>query len=257
MDKIRIINSAKQAKNDPLGFAVDKLISSIINYISPIPVPTIIISQLRVPIIGLLGTIILVIILLLMLSSTIILFPTFVGANIADRLSSLIEGANALDIPVDSSFTNVKVPNKNPLGGKGLEYVSTTAGFMDSSYFLQFGKAHTGIDLVPNTNYYENNESYKTNKAVIIYATHSGKATSYVDGNGGNTVEILSSNGNLKTKYIHFKSILIDTGDQVIAGTPLGIMGKTGFATGEHVHYEVQIKDADTWKLVNPLEYIK
>ena len=91
---------------------------------------------------------------------------------------------------------------------------------------------------------------------MIIYATHSGTVSTYVDSEGVKTVEIINDNGDLKTKYIHFKEIYVNSG-KIQTGTPLGEMGGTGFATGEHLHYEIQIKDSNVWKLVNPLSYIK
>ena len=54
-----------------------------------------------------------------------------------------------------------------------------------------------------------------------------------------------------------FKDIFINSNSKVQAGTALGEMGSTGVATGEHLHYEIQIKDSSVWKLVNPLSYIK
>jgi len=257
MSKLKTLNQIKNIKKDTFGFLLDKLINFIINSISPIPIPTIIISQLRAPIVGFLGSALLLFILFNIVTGTVLLSPLIFGFNAVEKITNIFNEANEFNIPIDTSFDDVKNPKQTPLGGDGMEYVSTTAGFMDPSYFLQFDKAHTGIDLVPNSSYYTNNELYKKNKIVVVYATHSGKTTTYIDNEGGKTVEILNPNGDLKTKYIHFKNIFAKTGDKVLAGSPLGEMGSTGFATGEHVHYEVQIKDEGIWKAVNPLKYIK
>ena len=53
------------------------------------------------------------------------------------------------------------------------------------------------------------------------------------------------------------KQVFVKTGDQVQAGTPIGIMGMTGDATGEHVHYEIQTKQTNTWISINPFIYIR
>ena len=53
------------------------------------------------------------------------------------------------------------------------------------------------------------------------------------------------------------KEVCVSTGQTAQAGTPLGEMGKTGFATAEHVHYEIRIKDGSNWLPVNPLTYIQ
>ena len=196
-----------------------------------------------------LGVMLFVILITIFIS--IFLSPTGFFQSLASGLAQSAVAA------FNNEFVQTSIPSQNPLGGAGMSYTSITAGFMDPAYFLQFGKNHTGIDLVPNETYYASSQTYKQENKIIIYATHSGTVTFYVDSEGGETVEILSNTKDLKTKYIHFKEVFVKTGDIVKAGKPLGIMGKTGFASGEHLHYETQIKDNTSWKLINPFIYIK
>ena len=160
-------------------------------------------------------------------------------------------------VAADSSFVETSVPRQNPLGGPGLSFSTITAYFMDSAYYLQFDKPHTGIDLVPSSTYFSTSESYKSTGKINVFSTINGKVNYYVDSEGGETVEVTNSQGFLKVVFIHFSSVYVHTGDTVKAGTPLGIMGDTGFATGAHVHYEVRTKDGDNWLAVNPLNYIQ
>lgn len=56
----------------------------------------------------------------------------------------------------------------------------------------------------------------------------------------GNYVLIYDPVQNLLHRYGHMKErCLLDKGNEVFLGCPLGYIGRTGFATGEHVHYEV------------------
>jgi murein DD-endopeptidase MepM/ murein hydrolase activator NlpD len=45
--------------------------------------------------------------------------------------------------------------------------------------------------------------------------------------------------GDLTTRYSHLSAILCTPGDSVDPGRPLGLVGRTGLATGPHLHFEV------------------
>lgn len=256
MSKISKIRDIKRIKDTSFGFLFDKIISTVINLVTPVKVPPIVISQIRTPIIGCLGTSILLSMLFLILMSVIMFSPMLLGAGVFNSLTSIFTGTNILNIPVDKSFSSTFIPKKNPLGGSGMDYTSVTAYYMDTNYFLQFGKSHSGIDLVPSSSYYKNSKTYKDFKQIVIYSTINGTARHYVDQYGGETVEVTNKNNSLKVTFIHFSTVLVESGE-VTAGTPLGIMGDTGNATGVHVHYEIKTKDGDNWLSVNPVGYIK
>jgi murein DD-endopeptidase MepM/ murein hydrolase activator NlpD len=54
----------------------------------------------------------------------------------------------------------------------------------------------------------------------------------------GNYVTILHGNGTV-TYYGHFEYVYVKPGDKVTVGDTIGLMGRTGDATGCHVHFEV------------------
>ncbi len=76
-----------------------------------------------------------------------------------------------------------------------------------------------------------------------IYAAAAGTVQRAI-GNGGwnlgmgNYITILHSNGTV-TYYGHLMTLFVKPGDKVDVGDRIGLMGRTGDATGCHVHFEV------------------
>ncbi len=255
MKAIKYAAKLRHFKNDPIGFIVDIIIAAVVNLFIPIPLVGELAIMYKKPVLGCMMSFITLMLFIMTVAGSIFLFPLLVPSGFLNTITSYFSSETPA-MP-DAAFIQTAVPIQIPFGGKGLEFAVITAGFMDPGYLLKFGKNHTGIDLVPNENYYKDNQVYKETKKVIIFATHSGKATHYVDSNGGETVEVLAGDDTLKTIYIHMKKVYASTGDPIKAGTPLGEMGATGLATGEHIHYEVRINSNGTWLPVNPLTYIR
>lgn len=45
--------------------------------------------------------------------------------------------------------------------------------------------------------------------------------------------------GDLTTRYSHLSAVLCAPGDALEPGQPVGLVGRTGLATGPHLHFEV------------------
>ncbi|MCS3456407.1 murein DD-endopeptidase MepM/ murein hydrolase activator NlpD [Aeromonas sp. BIGb0405] len=67
----------------------------------------------------------------------------------------------------------------------------------------------------------------------------------------GNMIEINHGNG-LVTRYAHNSKLLVEVGTLVDQGQQIALMGRTGRATGVHLHYEV-LKDG---RQVNPSQFL-
>lgn len=255
MKFLKHVQKARTFKNDPLGFIADTIVKIVVNLIIPFPLVGDAALQFKTPIIGCIGSLIVLGIFLLVVIGTIIISPFLAAESFLQKLIAPFTSSS--EIPSDDSFIQTTMPMQIPLGGHGFEFASITAGFMDPGYFLTFGTIHTGIDLVPNESYFANSEAYKQTKKVIVYATHSGTVNYYVDPYGSETVEDTTPDGSLKTIYMHMKEVYVTSGTSVKAGTAIGEMGKTGRATAEHIHYEIRILSGNTWTSGNPLTYIK
>lgn len=52
---------------------------------------------------------------------------------------------------------------------------------------------------------------------------------------------VIVENGPYRTYYAHLSSVPVSLGQQVSAGTVIGLSGNTGNSTGPHLHYEIRI----------------
>lgn len=90
---------------------------------------------------------------------------------------------------------------------------------------------HSGIDVVPN--------SYN-----IVSVADGDVVASENQGDGGETVIIEHKVSGMvyRSIYRHLKedSRVVQVGDKVTQGQQLGIMGSTGRATGDHLHFSLQ-----------------
>lgn len=89
---------------------------------------------------------------------------------------------------------------------------------------LQY-RQHSGVDLHADAN-------QLVSAAGTGTVMRAGRA-----GGHGNMVEILHPDGAL-TRYSHLAIILVEAGTVIRKGDPVGLAGKTGMATGVHLHFE-------------------
>jgi murein DD-endopeptidase MepM/ murein hydrolase activator NlpD len=98
---------------------------------------------------------------------------------------------------------------------------------------------HEGIDVTAP----EGTPILAAAKGTVTYA---GWRSGY-----GNTIEIDHGFGYM-TRYGHSSKLLARAGQVVERGTPIAEVGRTGFATNNHVHYEVWVNG----RAQNPMKFI-
>lgn len=141
---------------------------------------------------------------------------------------------------LESLLTNSKWQEQASLSGSPVKsgYISSRYGWRTDPIT---GKRsmHTGLDFAG-----------KAGSEVVTVAsgvvTWTGK-----DGAYGNIVEV-SHGDDYVTRYAHNKEILVKTGDVVRKGDTIALMGASGRATGNHVHYEVY----KNGRSVDPSSYV-
>ena len=105
-------------------------------------------------------------------------------------------------------------------------------------YRPQFRRMHKGLDI-------------KVYTGDTIYAAFSGKVRmrAYQPTGYGNVIVLRHGNG-LETIYGHLSKHLVNEGETVRAGQPIGLGGNTGRSFGSHLHFETRLVGA----LIDPEE---
>lgn len=123
-----------------------------------------------------------------------------------------------------------------------IDIVRTTCDFGTLRITQEKGKyRHCGVDVI---------NAPKS----VVWAPQAGKVVlknRYA--NSGNTVVVDHGHGVL-SMFFHLDSIAdINVGDSVAMGNRLGTIGKTGYADGYHLHWEMRINN----KPVDPMQWVK
>lgn len=88
-------------------------------------------------------------------------------------------------------------------------------------------RMHTGTDI-------------KLSKGDTVKAAFRGIVTKASTYYGYGILVVLKHPQNLETYYAHLSKALVQVGDEVEYGEPIGLGGRTGRATTEHLHFELR-----------------
>lgn len=132
---------------------------------------------------------------------------------------------------------------------KKIELNKDVANPVEGEVSLNFGKRehpitkeireHNGIDI-------------KAPEGTDVVSSITGTVTDVgFDSGKGNYIVV--ENGNVKTLYAQLATTKVKKGDNITAKQSIGTVGKTGTATGAHLHFEVMVDG----EYVDPAAYIK
>ncbi len=100
---------------------------------------------------------------------------------------------------------------------------------------------HGGVDIAP-LEYDPKKPIMSTVEGIITDMGYSEVYGKYVEITSGNFLIKFGHMSMIKYQNIETKSVI---GERVYPGTIIGLMGQSGIATGPHLHYEIQLKDAE------------
>jgi murein DD-endopeptidase MepM/ murein hydrolase activator NlpD len=111
---------------------------------------------------------------------------------------------------------------------------------LTSSFGLRGGRPHEGVDLAAR-------------KGTSIYASEAGKVIhSGRLGDYGNVV-IVKHAGHYRTVYAHASKTLVRKGQFVEKRQKIALVGRTGRATGSHLHFEIRRRESPR----DPMLYLR
>ena len=130
-------------------------------------------------------------------------------------------------------------PKTLPTGNLIWPTAGRVTSYYGGRYIFGSYSFHRGIDIA---------NGYGT----AIVASDGGTVVSAgYNGTYGNIIVISHGNG-VETAYAHCSSMAVSPGQQVYQGQYIGAMGRTGRATGNHLHFEVRVNGST----MNPLSYL-
>ena len=141
------------------------------------------------------------------------------------NFTPLPEGYDELDSTLDP-FKTPLADTRDTFKIDVHTFYTPTRGRVTSEFGFRRWRHHNGIDL-------------KVQRGDTIYCAFDGVVRiRRFDRRGyGYFVVVRHTNG-LETVYGHFSKFLVQLGDEVKAGTPIGLGGSTGRSTGPHLHLE-------------------
>lgn len=141
-----------------------------------------------------------------------------------------------ISLPVDEKVTvGTKVtstirPSSRPSStgnGKVPGFIWPTSGRISCRWWGYYN--HRGLDIAAP-------------KGTPIYAAASGTVISYRNQSSGYGRHIVIDHGNgVQTLYAHTSAVYVSVGQKVTKGQKVAAVGRTGWATGNHLHFGVMI----------------
>jgi murein DD-endopeptidase MepM/ murein hydrolase activator NlpD len=126
------------------------------------------------------------------------------------------------------------IPNKNDtitifFANPGdLDFVPPVKGKVISKFGIRHGRMHTGTDI-------------KLNSGDTVRCAFDGRVRLAKRFSGYGNLVLVRHNNGLETIYGHLKAIKVKVNDSIKAGDLIGLGGRTGRATCDHLHFETRL----------------
>lgn len=127
-----------------------------------------------------------------------------------------------------TSRAGQKKTNKNTQAQISLsDQMVPVIGKVISPFGFRGHHRHTGADI-------------KLQRGDTVRAAFCGEVLMAAPYFGYGNLVILKHQNNIETYYAHLSKCLVHKGDSIVVGQPVGLGGRTGRATTDHLHFEVR-----------------
>lgn len=186
--------------------------------------------------------------------------------EVSEKNSGTLPWAYGKTLGFDNIYSSSSTSSSSSTGG-GLfiwpvpEYLGISMQDQLTAHFAGDDSVHNGnhgaIDIVHSKN--TSAAIVAAADGTVIVAENNTQGSTYPNGpqTYGNYVVIDHGNG-YYTLYGHMKydSIIVKNGDTVTKGQKIGVMGSTGFSTGNHLHFEIRQGDSfNTATKIDPEQF--
>ncbi|MCR4861472.1 MAG: peptidoglycan DD-metalloendopeptidase family protein [Ruminococcus sp.] len=118
--------------------------------------------------------------------------------------------------------------------------------YISSPFGPRWGRNHNGIDIGDGGIGGGVAVASKAGTVVAVdnTCTHDCPKNYTCCGSGYGNYVVISHDGTYSTLYGHLRYATVSVGDYVQAGQRIGVIGCTGYSTGDHLHFEVRVNGA-------------
>jgi len=132
---------------------------------------------------------------------------------------------------------NTKPSRLNTSGGESISLIYPVSVIHISS---GYGTRYVGYGKKRRKAIFHGAIDFAAPAGTEVYAASEGKVIKALRMKGYGNLVVLEHENGYTTYYAHLSKILVKKGDVVSAGDLLGTVGKTGKATGPHLHFELR-----------------
>ena len=152
------------------------------------------------------------------------------GAPLAVGVSIIIPHGEIAAAPTPAKSSKTKVPSAPLYGAGGPDLGGYFVLPIASGIITQGLHGYNGVDIGAP----KGTDIYAAASGIVLVARRSGW-------NGGYGIYLVIQHDNgTQTLYSHASKVLVSAGDRVAQGQTIALVGATGLATGNHLHFEVR-----------------